>query len=174
MASGAKLTFSTTQATKIYIDSPSRAGSLCTGQADPSGTFTLETSNEFNKDGREDLVEVFVHGTSHNGTRSRYSWCTPAGDPPQTDKCKADVVLGNSVHFEGMVDAPNTTVEANNSVTWLGAISADKIRFNNSVKFELTSAVMDSAPTTSSGVRRGSWVECSPTASVAGDPESGC
>lgn len=176
MANGAKLTFSTTAATKIYIDSPSRSGSLCTGQADPSGTFTLETSNEFNKDGREDLVEVFVHGTSSNGlTRTGYSsWCFPAGDPPHTDKCESDFVLGNSVHFEGMVYAPNTTVEANNSVTWVGAVGADKIRFNNSVKFELTSAVKNSAPTTSSGVRRGSWVECSPTPSVAADPESGC
>jgi Tfp pilus assembly protein PilX len=174
LASGAKWRFSSTQATQIYVDSPSRPGSLCTGQADPAGTFTAENSNEINKDGREDLLDIFVHGTSYNGTRSAFSWCTPAGDMPHTDKCESDFLLNNSAWFEGSVYAPNTTVEVNNSGTWIGAIGADKIRFNNSVKFELTSAVKDSAPTSTGGVRRDTWAECSPQPPVTGDPESGC
>jgi hypothetical protein len=179
MASGAKLTFSTTHPTRIYIDSPSRSGSLCEGQSNPAttypvGTFWMENSNEFNKDGREELVEVFVHGTSYNGTRSRPSFCTPAGDPPDTDKCESDVILVNSAGFEGMINAPNTTVELNNSGKMKGAIAADKIRFNNSVVFELTDAVKDSAPVTNGGIDRGNWVECRPQPTVANDPESGC
>jgi hypothetical protein len=146
MANGAKLRFSNSQPTQIYIDSPSRSGSLCTGQANPAGTFWTENSNEFNQDGREELVEVFVHGTSWNGTRSRPSFCVPAGDPPHTNKCRSDVLLGNSANFEGMIRAPNTTVELNNSVVFTGAIAADTIRFNNSTKFALTDAVKDSAP----------------------------
>jgi Tfp pilus assembly protein PilX len=159
MDNSAKLQFSTSQPTQIYVDSPSRAGSLCTGQADPSGTFWTRNSNEFNKDGREDLVEVFVHGTSFNANRARPSWCTPAGDPPTTDRCESDVLLNNSAGFEGMIYAPDTTVELNNSGVFTGAIAADKIRFNNSIKFELTAAVKNSAPTTSSGLQRGGWIE---------------
>jgi Tfp pilus assembly protein PilX len=174
MGNSAKLRFSPSQPTQINVDSPSRPGSLCTGQADPAGTFWLENSNEFNKGGREELVEVFVHGTNRNADRSRPTWCTPAGDPPTIDRCESDVLLNNSSGFEGMINAPDTTVELNNSGVFTGAIAADKIRFNNSVKFELTASVKDSAPATSSGVRRGGWVECSPTPSTSGDPESGC
>jgi hypothetical protein len=180
MVNSAKLTFSTSQPTKIYIDSPSRAGSLCEGQSNPAttypvGTFWTENSNEFNKDGKEELVEIFVHGTSYNGTRSGPSFsCTPAGSTPHTGKCKSDVLLNNSSGFEGMINAPNTTVELNNSGKMKGAIAADKIRFNNSVVFELTDAVKDSAPTSSGGIGRGNWVECRPQPTTAGDPESGC
>jgi hypothetical protein len=172
----AKLRFSTSQATQIYVDSPSRPGSLCTGQADPAGTFWLRNSNEFNKDGREDLVEIFVHGTSSDGERSNPSWCSPAGNtPPGPDlRCKSDVLLNNSSGFEGMIYAPNTTVELNNSGKMKGAIAADTIRFNNSIVFELTSAVKDSAPATAGGINRGNWVECRPEPTTAGDPESGC
>jgi hypothetical protein len=177
MANSAKLTFSTSEPTQIYIDSPSRPGSLCAGppaQADPAGTFWTENSNEFNKDGREELVEVFVHGTSLNANRTPPSFCTPAGDSPHTDKCESDVLLNNSSGFEGMIYAPNTTVELNNSGKMKGAIAADKIRFNNSVVFELTDAVKDSAPVTSGGIDRGNWVECRPHPTVANDPQSGC
>jgi Tfp pilus assembly protein PilX len=179
MANSAKLTFSTTQPTQIYVDSPSRTGSLCGSQSNPSptypvGTFWMENSNEFNKDGREELVEVFVHGTSWNGTRSGPSFCTPAGDLPHTDKCESDVILVNSAAFEGMINAPNTTVELNNSGKMWGAIVADKIRFNNSVEFQLTDAVKDSAPVTDGGIDRGKWVECRPEPNTAADPESGC
>jgi hypothetical protein len=174
MANGAKLRFSSTQATQIYVDSPSREGSLCTTTTTPQwdGTFWLNNSNEFNKDGREDLVEIFVHGTSWNATRSNAPDCTPAGNtPPSPDvRCKSDVLLNNSSGFEGMIYAPNTTVELNNSGKMKGAIAADKIMFNNSVVFELTDAVKDSAPATTGGINRGNWVECRP----ANDHQSAC
>jgi Tfp pilus assembly protein PilX len=181
MASSAKLTFSHTQSTEIYIDSPSREGSLCgsppvsnPSPTYPVGTFWIENSNEFNKDGREDLVEIFVEGTSYNGTRSRPSFCTPAGDPPDTDKCESDVILANSALFEGMIYAPKTTVELNNSVKMKGAIGSDKIRFNNSVEFELTEAVKDSVPVTAGGIDGANWIECRPEPHTAGNPQSGC
>ena len=179
MANSAKLTFSTSQPTKIYIDSPSRAGSLCQGQSNPAstypvGTFWTENSNEFNKDGKEELVEVFVEGTSYNGTRTPPSFCTPAGDSPHTDKCESDVILVNSAMFEGMIYAPKTTVELNNSGKMKGAIAADKIRFNNSVEFELTDAVKPDEEATGGGIDRGNWVECRPQPNTAADPESGC
>ena len=170
-----KWKFHATLPTQIYVDSPSRAGTACPGQADPAGTFFANNSAEINKEaGREDLLDVFLHGTNHNGTRSRFSGCTPAGDLPHTGKCSSDFALGNSIHFEGSVYAPSTTVEANNSVTWVGAIGADTISFNNSVKFEVTSAVQESGGDTSGAAERRGWGECRPEPTVASDPESGC
>jgi Tfp pilus assembly protein PilX len=184
LGDGARLSFSTSAATQIYVDSPSRGpDSSCYGLSNPGpqypmGTFWAENSNRINEGGREELLEIFMHGTAYNGAASRTlptSWCNPSGDPPHTGKCKSDFLLSNSSWFEGMVNAPNTTVELNNSGEFKGAIAADTIRFNNSVKFELTAAVRNSAPTTttSSGVERGNWVECRPQA-ITADPGSGC
>jgi hypothetical protein len=178
LGNGARLNFSTTAATQIYVDSPSRGpDSPCyflsnPGPEYPLGTFWAENSNRINEGGREELLEIFMHGTSYNGNRTLpTSWCNPSGDPPHTDKCESDFLLSNSSWFEGMVNAPNTTVEINNSGdAFKGAIAADKILFNNSVKFELTDAVKDSAPPTSGGIGRGNWIECRP----ANDHQSAC
>jgi hypothetical protein len=186
LGNGAKLNFSTSAATQIYVDSPSRgADSFCSGPGlsnpgpeYPLGTFWGENSNRINEGGREELLEIFMYGTAYNGSTSRSlptSWCNPSGDAPHTGKCKSDFLLSNSSWFEGMVNAPNSTVEINNSGdAFIGAIAADKIMFNNSVKFYLTDAVKDSAPVTAGGIDRGNWVECRPQPDTAGDPESGC
>jgi hypothetical protein len=174
---GLEWNFSDTTETRIYIDSPSRSDSVCAGpppQADPSGTFWANNSVGINRNGREELLDIFVYGTTQDGTRSVPSWCAPGGSPPKPEECRSDFILDNSIWFEGSVYAPNTTVEANNSVTWIGAIGADSIRFNNSVKFQVTSAVKDSDDDTSGTPERRGWIECQPQATVAGDPESGC
>jgi Tfp pilus assembly protein PilX len=178
LRSSSKLNFATNGPTEIYIDSPSRSGSPCpanTGPTYPMGTFWAENSNRINEGRREDLVEIFMYGTPNDGTRSAPSWCSPSGDPPNTGKCKSDFLLNNSSWFEGMVNAPNSTVEINNSGDMFeGAIAANKIRFNNSVEFKLTAAVKDSAETEASGLSRGNWVECRPQPTNPSDPESGC
>jgi Tfp pilus assembly protein PilX len=172
---GAKLKFHGTQPTKVYIDSPTRVGSPCYGQGDPAGTFTADNSNEINIEaGKEHLVDFFVGGTPWNGTRSRYSWCSPAGSPPKNEECRSDVVMDNSVKIKASVYAPTTTVEANNSVEWTGAIGADKIRFNNSVKFELTGAVKDRPSGSQGAALRTAWGECRPDPAQVSNPESGC
>jgi hypothetical protein len=167
-------TFSGTQETRIYVDSPSRGDSVCAGQAEPSGTFWANESVGINRNGHEELLDIFVYGTTVDGTRTPPSWCAPKGSPEKPEECRSDFILDNSIWFEGSVSAPDTTVEANNSVTWIGAIGADNIRFNNSVKFQVTSAVKDSDADTSGTPARRGWIECRPQATVAGDPESGC
>jgi Tfp pilus assembly protein PilX len=172
---GAQWRFDGTQPTRVYIDSPNRVGSPCYGQPDPAGTFWAENSNHINMNaGREHLVDFFIGGTPWNGTRARPSWCSPAGSPPKYEECRSDFIIGNSGHVEASVYAPNTTVEANNSVHWWGAIGADKIRFNNSVEFRLTDAVKNRPSGSQGAALRTAWGECRPTATSASDPESGC
>lgn len=172
---GKQWRFHGTQPTKVYIDSPNRVGSPCYGQPEPAGTLWAENSVLINQNaGKEQLVDFFIGGTSFNGTRSRPSWCSPAGSPPKEEECRSDFILGNSVHFSGSVYAPTTTVEANNSVHWWGAIGADKIRFNNSVEFQLTKAVKERPSGSQGAALRTAWGECRPAPDTASNPESGC
>jgi type II secretory pathway pseudopilin PulG len=172
---GAQWRFHGTQPTRIYVDSPTRVGSPCFGQPEPAGTFWAENSNLINQNaGKEHLVDFFIGGTPLNGIRPRPDWCSPAGSPPKDEECRSDFILDNSGHFSGSVYAPTTTVEANNSVHWWGAIGADKIRFNNSVEFQLTKAVKERPSGSQGAALRTAWGECRPEPTVTGDPESGC
>jgi Tfp pilus assembly protein PilX len=167
--------------TKIYVDSPSRAGSICAGppaQADPAGTFTADNSVEINKEAgeREELLDIYMYGTALNDTRTRYSWCNDLQSPALTGECKSDFMLDNSVNFYGSVYAPNSTVQAHNSVKIWGSLAADKIRFYNSIEFNLTGPVIDKPAetgATGAATRRG-WAECRPERTTPSDPESGC
>jgi hypothetical protein len=94
--------------------------------------------------------------------------------PPKYEECRSDFLLDNSGHFSGSVYAPNSTVEANNSVHWWGAIGADKIRFNNSVLFELTRGVKERPSGSQGAALRTAWGECQPDPASSTDPESGC
>jgi hypothetical protein len=133
-----------------------------------------------------DLTEVYLHGTSRDnltGTSppdwDRPSWCnlqsgsnlSPAANWAQ---CRSDFVLANSVDFYGTVHAPNSTIEARNSVKIWGGLAADSIRFYNSVEFSVTAGAQgrDSA-SAGPAIRRG-WTECRPQPDNPGDPESGC
>jgi Tfp pilus assembly protein PilX len=166
------------QETKIYVDSPSRPDSVCAGQADPAGTFGADNSVEINKESgeREELLKIYMYGTQYNDTRSAYSWCTDLNSGGLPGECKSDFMLDNSVQFYGSVYAPNSTVQAHNSVTLWGGIAADKIRFYNSITFYLTGPIIDEeAETSGAGAAdRLGWTECQPQATVSGDPESGC
>jgi hypothetical protein len=162
--------------TRIFIDSPSRPGSMCTGQADPAGTFTADNSVEVNKEvgEREELLDIYMWGTPQNDTREMYSWCEPIRHPTQTATCKSDFMLDNSVEFFGSVYAPNSSIQAHNSVKFYGATAADKIIFFNSVDFFLTGAIKNKPTEAPGAAQRKGWSECRPAPTVANDPESGC
>lgn len=162
--------------TRIYVDSPSRPGSFCAGQADPAGTFTADNSVEINVETgqREELLDIYMYGTANNDTRSVYSWCSPHTTPVLEGECRSDFMLDNSVKFYGAVYAPNSTVQAHNSVEITGSVAADKIRFFNSVTFRLTDDMIDKPQEPPSAAERRGWAECRGLASVSTDPESGC
>ena len=183
LGNSVKLKFSHTGGarTKIFVDSPLRPDSICAGppaQADPAGTFTADNSVEINKEAgeREELLDIYMYGTAHNDTRTRYSWCNDLQSPALTGECKSDFMLDNSVSFYGSVYAPNSTVQAHNSVKIWGSVAADKVRFYNSIEFNLTGPVIDKPAetgATGAATRRG-WGECRPERTTLSDPESGC
>jgi hypothetical protein len=113
-------------------------------------------------------------GTPQNDTREMYSWCSPIQHPTQTATCRSDFMLDNSVNFYGSVYAPNSTVQAHNSVKFYGAAASDKIIFFNSVDFFLTGAVKDKPTEAPGAAERKGWTECRPAPTLASDPESGC
>jgi Tfp pilus assembly protein PilX len=179
LGNSVKLKFSHTGGapTKIWVDSPSRPDSdVCAGQADPAGTFTADNSAEINKEvgEREELLEIKMWGTPYNDTRDMYPWCEPIHHPNETATCRSDFMLENSVDFYGGIYAPNSSIQAHNSVRIWGAMAADKLLFFNSVDFTLTGE-MKAKPLESTGAaERKAWVECQPEETVASDPESGC
>jgi Tfp pilus assembly protein PilX len=163
--------------TKIYVDSPSRPGSICAGQADPAGTFAADNSVEINKEvgEREELLKIYMYGTPYNDTRDTFaSWCTDGFTGGQTGECRSDFMLDNSVSFYGSVYAPNSSVQAHNSVTWQGSVAADKIRFYNSINFQVTGPTIAQGGEGSGAAERRGWAECRPERTVTTDPESGC
>ena len=164
------------QRTRIYVDSPTRPGSVCAGQADPAGTFTADNSVEINKEvgEREELLDIYMYGTPYNDTRAMYPWCEPIHHPNEAASCKSDFMLDNSVDLYGGVYAPNSTIQAHNSTKIWGALAADKLLFFNSVDFTLTGEMKGRPGEGSGAAQRRGWAECQPLPTVATDPESGC
>jgi type II secretory pathway pseudopilin PulG len=185
LGNSVNLQFSSSALTQIYIDSPARTDSVCNNAgADVihDGTFNADNSVTVNEvGGHEEFLEIYMYGTGREDTRPRYSETTGSGwncdwvaSTAKPSECTSDFMLDNSVKFWGTVYAPNSTVQAHNSVEWYGAVAANKIRFFNSIKFWLTDAVKNKpSGTQGASVRRG-WSECNPTPTVGTDPESGC
>ena len=165
--------------TRIFVDSPSRPGSICAGppaQADPAGTFTADNSVEINKEvgEREELLDIYMYGTAYNDTRPNYPWCEPIHQPNEAATCKSDFMLDNSVNLYGGVYAPNSSIQAHNSTKIWGALAADKLLFFNSVDFTLTGEMKGRPGEGSGAAQRRGWAECRPVPTVSTDPESGC
>lgn len=164
------------QPTRIFVDSPSREGSVCEGQADPSGTFGADNSVRINVDvgQREELLEVYLYGSDQEDTRNAYTWCSDLNGGGLDGECKSDFMLDNSVQFYGSVYAPRSSVQAHNSVTITGSIAGDKIRFYNSITFNLTNPAISDRIIPASAAERKGWTECQSQPAVSTDPESGC
>jgi type II secretory pathway pseudopilin PulG len=170
--------------TRFLVDHPRRPGSNCpasptTYTSTTAGTFGVDNSVLINKETaeREELFQVYMYGSGNENedlTTSRYSWCDRQTSPSLPGECRSDFMLDNSVQFYGSVYAPDSTVQAHNSVQIWGGLGGDKIRLFNSVTFRVTDAVR-TAPALSPGAAgRKGWTECKPNPSVTADPESGC
>jgi Tfp pilus assembly protein PilX len=105
------------EATKIFVDSPSRPDSWCEGQAAPAGTFLAENEADINKEvgEREELLEVYMYGTSSNDTSLPGYACAGVTSPGMFE-CAADFLLLNATEFYGSLYAPRSTAEFHNSV----------------------------------------------------------
>jgi type II secretory pathway pseudopilin PulG len=170
--------------TRFLIDAPRRAGNNCpasptTYTADHAGTFGADNSVMLNKETaeREELFQIYMYGSGNEDedlTTSRYDWCTRQTTPMLPGECRADFMLDNSVQFYGSVYAPDSTVQAHNSVSIYGGLAGDKIRLFNSVNFRITAAVRTAPALAPGAALRKGWTECKTQPSSAGDPESGC
>jgi type II secretory pathway pseudopilin PulG len=151
---------------RIYVDSPSRAGSGC---AAGTGRLCMDNSVKFNRPGDAAALQIYVHGTTAVCQTGR------PGMPFQASSYRTDVpvVLNNSVDFNGTIYAPTTAVRLNNSVNMDGGIVAKHITLENSINFTHPTSLkgQQAAP---GPVRRVSWVECRSEPATATDPESGC
>jgi type II secretory pathway pseudopilin PulG len=170
--------------TRFLVDHPRRTGSNCPASpttyiADHAGTFGVDESVDVNKEtaAREELFQIYMYGSANEQeslTTSRYSWCPRSTSPVLPGECRADFMLDNSVEFYGTVYAPDSTVQAHNSVQVFGGLAGDKIRLFNSVTFEITDAARTAPALTPGAVRRTGWTECRTDPTTIGDPESGC
>ena len=170
--------------TRFMIDHPRRPGSNCpasptTYSAAHAGTFGADNNVRLNVDTaqREELFQVYMYGSGNENedlTTSRYSWCDRQLTPTLPGECRSDFMLDNSVEFYGSVYAPESTVQARNSVKIWGGVAADKIRFFNSVEFRVTPEMQSTPALVPGAVGRKGWTECKAQPSVAADPESGC
>jgi hypothetical protein len=145
--------------TRLFIDSPTRAGSGCrsgTGSLRavnsnginwPSSGLTGTAAVEAAK-----RLTVFVHGSAHDNPGAP-TYCS---DP----QAWGSVVLCNSAGFAGMIYAPNSRVYLGNSIEFAGAIVGDRVVLNNSVKFRLTPGLMLNVPTSSYVFGQKEWTEC--------------
>jgi hypothetical protein len=162
------------QPTKIYVDSPSRPGSSCEGQAHPAGTFHAENEVDINKEvaEREELLDIYMYGTSSNDT-SLPGYACAGLTSPNMSECPADFLLQNATEFYGSLYAPKSTAEFHNSVVVKGSVASDRVHFFNAASFSITSAILAKGPTFRPADRKG-WIECPPDPAVTGDHESGC
>jgi hypothetical protein len=170
--------------TRILVDHPRRPGHNCptsptTYTSDHAGTFGVDNSVLINKEAaeREELLQIYMYGSANEQeslTTSRYSWCARQSSPSLPGECRADFMLDNSVEFYGSVYAPDSTVQAHNSVNIWGGLAGDKIRLFNSVSFRVTDAVRTAPALKPGAVRRTGWAECREDPTTVGDPESGC
>jgi hypothetical protein len=170
--------------TRFLVDAPRRAGHNCpatptTYTSDTAGTFGADNSVLINKETaeREELFQIYMYGSGNENeslTTSRYTWCDRQTSPMLPGECRSDFMLDNSVVFFGSVYAPDSTVQAHNSVNIEGGLAGDKIRLFNSVNFKVTDAVRTAPALTPGAAIRKGWTECKSQPAVAGDPESGC
>lgn len=139
---------------RIFIDSPDRDKSSCTG----GGTIDIPNTAEFNKDfGMNPAqLEIYVHGREEDSI-----------DDP-------DVDLKNDLGFYGTIYAPNSYVNVNNNADMVGGIVGENIDFKNGAGFTWPDSIRDKELPGAKGTVKRGWFECSPDPTVAGDPESGC
>ena len=173
LGNSVKLKMSSTTRTRIYIDSPSRSGTVC---AAGTGTFFARNSVEINKEvgEREELLEMIMYGT---GLEANAGLPTPGARSRRrtlTGECRSDFMLDNSSLFYGTIYAPNSTVQAKNSAKFYGAIAAEGVRFCNSAEFFFTPEVRNKGALIVGATDRKAWRECRSAPTVPTDPESGC
>lgn len=136
---------------RIYLDSPDRDGSGC-----PEGSGTLTSGNN----------SLFASAASGDPAALQiYVW----GDRDEEHVLD----LPNRDRFNAAVYAPNSTVRFKNSGTVAGGISARRIEFKNSSRFDWDADLASFRATTVLVHYRTAWRECRALGASA-DPSAPC
>jgi hypothetical protein len=152
----ANLDFSTTQKTRIFVDSPNRPGSQCpagsSGFTPVNGSrinwpSTVSDSNVTELTARAKNLEIYVYDNY--------------------------LTINNTVRLAGLIQSERSTVHyVNGSLTW-GAVAAKNVILENSGNFQrpvgLLSWGVDGPPYRSIG-----WTQCRSVAQPASTPHAGC
>jgi hypothetical protein len=169
LGAGATLQAASGERVRIFVDSPSRTGSGCTGPT--GGQFNagkLETATaKINPSTTAGQIEVYAYGTA-----------TPpanlASPPPET--CNNDVTFNNGSSATSnnlYIYAPDSNVSIESNAYQYGAVVACQMTYwaqSASARWDYPPTGI--RPTAGMGIVTGSFRECAPQ--YSGDPESGC
>lgn len=142
---------------RIFIDSPTRAGSGCRSG---TGTFTVKNSFKLMADESQAQVQIYVYGGD-------------IGNKPAVD-------INNSSEFHALIHAPLASIEFKNSMKFYGAINAKRVEFKNASDFYfpadgISGLTPDTATPQNSLTlfQRSAWRECR-SAPTTSNFHSGC
>ncbi len=164
LGNGATLSAAPTARVRIFVDSPSRAGSGCAS----GGTFNAAaTGARLNLGESQGQLEIYLWGTVP-------AVAEPPPKPPGS--CKADFTFNNTAKGPSSalyVYAPDSIVTIKSSAYQLGAV----VGCRTSYWAEASTARWDyppsgTRPSSGVGAVSGSFRECTPQ--YSGDPESSC
>jgi hypothetical protein len=166
LGNGATLQAASGARVRIFVDSPSRAGSGCTSPT--GGKFdAASTSAKINPTSTAGQIEVYAYGTA-----------TPpanlASPPPAT--CNNDFTFNNGSSATSTnlyIYAPDSNVSVESNAYQYGAVVACQVTYwaqSASARWDYPPTGI--RPTSGTGVVTGSFRECTPQ--YSGDPESGC
>lgn len=147
--------FSTTEKTRIWIDSPTRPGTSCPATA---------TGFQPQFGSRVNWPSTVADGD--------YTTLTARAKNLEIYSLR-DVIVSNSVRFAALLQAESSMVRyVNSSLTW-GAVAARKVELENSGDFQrpvgLLSWGTDGPPYRSAG-----WTQCRSVTPPAATPHAGC
>jgi Tfp pilus assembly protein PilX len=145
----------------IFIDAPDavRPGSGC-----PSGNgwgeLTAQNNLTINSPGVADDFKLFVVGWDSGSSYAA------ANGPAYLD-------FQNQLNINGLLYAPNATVDFKNDSIVAGAVAANRITFHNKGTVNYGAGAASFGDPSLHYMVQG-WRECRPKVLTAGDPESGC
>lgn len=140
--------------TRIFIDSPDRAGSGC---ASGTGTITAEKEITINNPNESEDLQIYIYGRGSAGSAN-------------------DLVefKNNFTLVKGFIYAPNSTIEWKNGGTVYGAVAAKEVAFKNTTNFYWDADLANLRADTLSIFYKTAWKECRSIQTSSTDPESGC
>jgi type II secretory pathway pseudopilin PulG len=142
-----RITIPTGGRVKIFIDSPSRAGSGC-----PGGTGVVNIGQRViwdNQSGNPSNLEIHM-------------WGTPS------------VTWDQGGSFAGIIRAPDATIQFQQALDLYGGVEARNLTFRQGVNVPVPASALSEWSAASGPYSGAAWGECRAEPPVAGDPESGC